>query len=58
MIMNDELRELVLNNAPVDTVRDTARSHGMVSLRDAGEAFMFEGVTTPDEVIRETILEA
>lgn len=58
MIMNDELRELIINNAPVDKLRDAARGHGMVSLRDAGEAFMFEGVTTPDEVVRETIMEA
>jgi len=58
MIMNDELREMILNNASIDTLRDTARGYGMVSLRDAGEAFMFEGVTSPDEIIRETILEA
>ncbi|HJN12094.1 MAG TPA: ATPase, T2SS/T4P/T4SS family [Pirellulaceae bacterium] len=58
MIMNDELRELILNNAPIDTLRDAARGYGMVSLRDAGETFMFDGVTSPDEVIRETILEA
>ena len=32
--------------------------HGMVSLRDAGIKCCFDGITTPDEVVRETILEA
>jgi type IV pilus assembly protein PilB len=58
MIMNDELREMVMSNTSIDLLRDAARNYGMVSLRDAGMAFMFEGVTTPDEVIRETIMEA
>jgi hypothetical protein len=30
----------------------------MVTLRDAGISFMFEGTTTAEEVIRETIMEA
>ena len=35
-----------------------ASKHGMVSLRDAGIKGCFEGITTLDEVVRETILEA
>jgi len=55
MIMNDELREMVMTNASIDALRDAARSYGMVSLRDAGEAFMFDGTTSAEEVVRETI---
>jgi type IV pilus assembly protein PilB len=58
MIMNDDLRDMVLGNVSVDELREAARGFGMVSLRDAGTAFMFQGVTTPDEVIRETIVDA
>ncbi|HRX77735.1 MAG TPA: ATPase, T2SS/T4P/T4SS family [Pirellulaceae bacterium] len=58
MIMNDDLRDMILGNVSVDELRDAARRYGMVSLRDAGTAFMYEGVTTPDEVIRETIVDA
>ncbi len=58
MIMNDELREMVMNNASIDMMRDTARGYGMVTLRDAGEAFAFDGTTSAEEVVRETILDA
>lgn len=58
MIMNDTLRDMVMKNASIDELREAARGFGMVSLRDAGMSFAFEGVTTIDEVIRETITEA
>jgi type IV pilus assembly protein PilB len=58
MIMNEELREMILHGATNEEMRDVARGYGMVSLRDAGMEFAFDGVTTIDEVIRETILEA
>jgi type IV pilus assembly protein PilB len=58
MLLNDELREMVMSNASIDILRDAARNYGMVTLRDAGQAFMFDGVTTADEIIRETIMEA
>ncbi|MAT68044.1 MAG: pilus assembly protein PilB [Planctomycetaceae bacterium] len=58
MIMNNELRDLIMKNASTDELRDAAERNGMVTLRKAGTRAMFEGVTTPDEVIRETILEA
>ncbi|MGI8977784.1 MAG: GspE/PulE family protein [Pirellulaceae bacterium] len=58
MIMNDVLREMVMQNTSIDELRKAAISFGMVSLRDAGLAFSAEGTTTLDEVVRETILEA
>jgi type IV pilus assembly protein PilB len=57
MVMNDELREMVMNNASIDELRNTARGYGMVTLRDAGEAFVYDGTTTAEEVIRETIVD-
>ena len=58
MIMNDDLRDLIMKNASRDELREAARSFGMVALRDAGMEAVFEGRTSADEVIRETILEA
>ena len=56
--MNDALREMVMNNAAVDELRNTAEKFGMVTLRHAGMSFAFEGTTTLDEIVRETIMEA
>jgi type IV pilus assembly protein PilB len=58
MIMNDELREMVMANASTDALREAARGYGMVTLRDAGITFMHDGTTTPEEIIRETIVDA
>ena len=58
MIMNDDLREMIMRNASRDDLREAARNFGMVSLRDAGMDAAMEGRTTLEEVIRETILEA
>jgi type IV pilus assembly protein PilB len=58
MIMNNQLREMIMRNASTDDLREAARRSGMVTLRDAGMKACFEGTTTADEVIRETILEA
>lgn len=58
MIMNDEMRDMVLNKCTTDELRDIACQNGMVTLRASGEEFIQQGITTADEVIRETILEA
>ncbi len=58
MIMNDDLRDLVMKGTSRDELRDAARSFGMVTLRDAGMAAAYEGRTTLEEVVRETVLEA
>ncbi len=57
MILNDHLREMIMQNASTDDMREQAREYGMVTLRDAGLYNMFEGITTPEEVIRETIVD-
>src|SRR5205085_8013985 len=55
MIINDDLREMIMNNIQIDELRKAACGFGMVSLRHAGISYMHEGVTTIEEVIRETI---
>ena len=58
MVMNDALREMIMRNASTEDLRELARKNGMVTLRDSGMQGIFEGLTTAEEVIRETILEA
>lgn len=58
MIITDKLRDMIMTNASVDLMRQEAQRNGMVSLRDAGMSFINQGLTTAEEVLRETILEA
>jgi len=57
MIMSDALRDMVIQNASTDDLRDEAQRNGMVPLREFGIAVAADGVTTLDEVIRETVQE-
>lgn len=57
MVMNDDLREAVLKNVTTDELRDKAIGYGMTSLRNYGIKFVYEGVTTADEIVRETVVD-
>ena len=58
LIMNDEMRDMIIRNASTEEIREAARRNGMVTLRESGMESIFMGQTTADEVIRETILDA
>ncbi len=55
MCMDDTMRELVMRKASTNLIRDHARKFGMRTLRECGLLAIFEGITTIDEVVRETI---
>ncbi len=55
MSFNDELRDLVMNNASTAVLREAARRNGMHTLRENGLSAIYDGVTTIDEVVRETL---
>ncbi|MHC4290893.1 MAG: GspE/PulE family protein [Planctomycetota bacterium] len=55
MSFNDELRDLVMNHASTAVLREAARRAGMKTLRENGLKAIFDGITTLDEVTRETI---
>ncbi len=57
MVFDDELRELVMQNASTQVLRAEARKRGMRPLRQSGLLGIFDGVTTIDEVMKETIME-
>ncbi|MGV8041136.1 MAG: type IV-A pilus assembly ATPase PilB [Thermoanaerobaculaceae bacterium] len=56
MTMTDDLRELVLSGATAIELRRKAREEGMITLRESGLHKIREGLTTIDEVVRETVL--
>lgn len=55
--IDDDIRDLVTSAASVDDIKNYARSQGMTTLREAGLKLIFDGVTTIDEVVRETVME-
>jgi len=57
LIMNDELREMIVKEASLDEYRAACRRSGMRTLRETGMLAVHEGRTTIDEIIRETILD-
>ncbi|MBM3990389.1 MAG: pilus assembly protein PilB [Planctomycetes bacterium] len=56
MLMNDDLRRIVLANGSTAELRNAAIRSGMRPLRHAGLAALTEGRTTIEEVLRETFL--
>ena len=57
MVLDDSMRELIMRHASSAVLRREAVKRGMRTLRDAGLAAIYDGITTIDEVVRETIRE-
>jgi type IV pilus assembly protein PilB len=57
MVLDDHLRQLIMDNASTNVLRSEARKRGMRSLRQSGLLALYDGVTTIEEVVRETIVE-
>src|SRR5215211_1634760 len=55
MEITDELRELILIGASALELRKKAIDDGMITLRESGLHKIRAGVTTPEEVVRETV---
>ncbi|NLK40951.1 MAG: Flp pilus assembly complex ATPase component TadA [Planctomycetes bacterium] len=55
MVMNDELRDLIMNHASTSVLRDAAKRAGMKTLRENGLSVIYDGITTIEEVVRETL---
>ena len=57
MTFNDEMRELVMNHASTNVLRNAARKGGMRMLREKGLNAIYNGLTTIEEVVKETVME-
>ncbi len=54
MMISDAIRELVMERSPTVMLRTKAREQGMRTLREEGILKIFDGVTSVEEVARET----
>jgi type IV pilus assembly protein PilB len=57
MTFNDEMRDLIMSQASTGVLRAAGQKAGMKLLRDTGLAAIYDGITTIDEVIKETSTE-
>ncbi|HEX9670053.1 MAG TPA: ATPase, T2SS/T4P/T4SS family, partial [Thermoanaerobaculia bacterium] len=56
MEIDEEMRELILTGASANELRQKAIERGMLTLRSSGLQKVREGMTTVEEVLRETVL--
>src|SRR3989339_515899 len=56
MLMNNEIRRLITEQANINVIRMAAKNNGMGTLRDSGLIAIFNGLTTIQEVVRETMI--
>ncbi|MFK7959441.1 MAG: GspE/PulE family protein [Phycisphaerales bacterium] len=57
MAMDDKMRNLIMEGASTNVLREESRRRGMRTLRESGLISIYEGQTTIDEVVRETVVE-
>jgi len=55
-VMDDDIREIIMNQGSTQALREAAMRKGMRTLRDSGLLAIYDGETTIEEVVRETIL--
>ena len=57
MVFNDEIRDLIMNQASTNVLRSAGQKAGMRLLRDNGLVAIYDGITTIDEIAKETMME-
>jgi type IV pilus assembly protein PilB len=58
MLLTDRVKELIMKSASTEQLRHVAREQGMRTLRESGLLAIFDGHTTIEEVVRETLFTA
>ena len=56
-IINDDIRDLISAGASTDQLRNACRRLGMTTLRESGMRAIYQGMTSIEEVVRETVIE-
>ena len=57
MVFNDDIRDLIMKQASTSVLRAAGQKVGMRLLRDNGLAAIYDGITTIDEIAKETMME-
>ncbi|MEW6608471.1 MAG: ATPase, T2SS/T4P/T4SS family [bacterium] len=58
MIINDDIRQLILNREPAQTIKELAEEMGMISLRESALRKVIRGIITLEEMLRLTFEES
>ena len=54
--INDEIKQMIMDEANVASLREAGRRHGMRTLRESGQLAIYDCSTSVDEVMRETMV--
>jgi len=54
LLITDAIRDLIMQKAPANIIKQKARDNGMATLRENGWQKILMGMTTPEEVLRVT----
>jgi type IV pilus assembly protein PilB len=57
LVLNDRLREMMMQDASTQEIRSAARKQGCRSLRQSGMLAVYDGLTTLEEIARSTLAE-
>jgi len=57
MVLDDDMRDMIIKQASTQILRTEARKRGTRPLRQSGLLLIFDGITTIEEVVRETLVE-
>ena len=55
LVITERLRQMIMDGASSGAIREAAREEGMLTLRERGLRLILEGVTTVEEIVKETI---
>jgi type IV pilus assembly protein PilB len=58
MVFTDEIRTLVMNGASTGILNEAALRNGMRTLRESGLLAIYDGITSIEEVVKETVISA
>jgi type IV pilus assembly protein PilB len=57
MVLDDAMRDMIVQHASTQQIRLECKKRGMRTLRESGLMAIYDGVTTIEEVVRETIVD-
>ena len=57
MVLDDEIREAIMAQSSTAVLRELSIKGGMRTLRESGLLAIFDGQTTIEEVVKETVVE-
>ena len=58
MVLDDDMRDMIMNSASSAVLKAESKKRGMRTLREAGLLAIYDGITTIEEVVRETLGES